>query len=356
MTATLDKVNLVEENRDGNQTAIAEGTVVLSAHADSPYYSVLSSLSEGTEITINVNDKAGDRVDWSTVTSSMGIFHLLLDNGTVPAGVLEDTAVHPRTAVGLKENGEMVLLQTDGRQVGWSNGLSFQQMIEYMRDELGCVTIFNLDGGGSSTISATLPGDEKATVLNKPSDGQERANTNALLFVATAEKPESPTAEKLHVYPETERGFGTKTMLLEGASLQFTAKATDGNFYAAPTPEITYTVEGDIGTVTPDGLFTAKQGYGTGTLVATSGNMRAEFEIDVVDEVTEITTDRTIISLAPGKTDELSFSAYNNGVPVVCSPEALTFEIDPADLGTISESGVFTAADTQGHGQSVRFL
>ena len=33
MTATLEKVNLVEENRDGNQTAIAEGTIVLSAHA-----------------------------------------------------------------------------------------------------------------------------------------------------------------------------------------------------------------------------------------------------------------------------------------------------------------------------------
>ena len=350
MTATLEKVNLVEENRDGNQTAIAEGTIVLSAHADSPYYEVLSSLEDGTEIAVDVKDRAGDKVDWSTVSSSMGIFHLLLDNGTIPAGILETTDVHPRTAVGLKENGEMVLLQTDGRQVGWSNGLTFRQMIEYMRDELGCVTIFNLDGGGSSTISATLPGDEKATVLNKPSDGQERANTNALLFVATAEKPESPTAEKLHVYPETEKGFGTKTMLLEGASLQFTTKATDGNFYASPTPEVTYTVEGNVGTVTEDGLFTAKEGAGTGKLVATSGSMRAEFEIDVVDEVTEITTDRTIISLAPGKTDELSFSAYNNGVPVVCSPEALTFEIDPASLGTISDSGVFTAADTQGTG------
>ncbi len=350
LKATLKSVEIVGENLDGNLTRIGDGEVVLAAHAESEYYDVLSTLPEGTEITVNVNDRAGDKVDWSTVQSAMGIFHLLLDNGEVPAGIYETTDVHPRTAMGLKSDGSIVLMQTDGRQAGWSNGLTFRQMIEYMRDELGCVTIFNFDGGGSSTISATLPGDEKATVLNSPSDGQERANTNALLFIAKAEKPQAPAAEMLHVYPVTERGYGTKTMLLEDAKLQFEAKATDSDYYAAEVPDVEWAVEGDIGTIAEDGTFTAKNGSGDGYVVARSGSMETKFEVDVVDSITEIVTERTIISVAPGATTKLSFEAYNGGVPVVCTAEALDFRLEPSSLGTVSADGTFTASDSQGTG------
>ena len=350
MKATLESVNLVDDNQDGNLTRIDAGKIVLAAHSESQYYDVLQSISPSAEITVNVNDKAGDKVDWSTVQSAMGIFHLLLDNGSVPAGIWNNTEVHPRTAMGLKEDGSIVLLQTDGRQTGWSNGLTFRQIIEHMRDELGCVTIFNFDGGGSSTIAATLPGDEKATVLNSPSDGQERANTNALLFIATDEKPAEPSAEMLHVYPVAERGYGTKSMLLEGAKMQFEVKATDSNYFAADVPSVSWTVEGDIGTIEEDGTFTAKNGSGTGYVVATSGSMTTKFEADVVDGITEIVTKRTIVSVAPGATTQLSFEAYNNGVPVACTAEALQFRMEPSALGTVSADGTFTASQKQGTG------
>ena len=56
--------------------------------------------------------------------------------------------IHPRTAAGYRNSGELVLLVVDGRQVD-SRGVDLQELAILMRD-LGCVEAINLDGGGSS--------------------------------------------------------------------------------------------------------------------------------------------------------------------------------------------------------------
>ena len=58
--------------------------------------------------------------------------------------------IHPRTAAGYRNNGELVLLVVDGRQVD-SRGVDLQELAILMRD-LGCVEAINLDGGGSSAM------------------------------------------------------------------------------------------------------------------------------------------------------------------------------------------------------------
>ena len=358
LSLTVEQVVTVERNPDRNQTPIGAGKAVLAAHRDSSRYDFLASLTPGTAVTVSVEDVSDDRIDWAEVETGMGIFHLLLDNGVVPEGVLSDTAVHPRTSMGIKADGSVVLMQNDGRQVGWANGLSFQQMIEYMRDELGCVTIFNFDGGGSSTISVTLPGDERASVLNRPSDGHERANTNALLFVATEEPVEGSPVEQLHLYPETDAGYAPKAMVLEGGKLTLDVKATDSRYYAASLEgqTVEFSVESDdasIGNVDENGVFTANKGAGTGRVIAKVGEVTQTFEIEVVDSITLIETDLTILSIAPGKTQKMDFRAYKDGVPVMCSPESLTFALDPQTLGSVAADGTFTATEGQGTGNLV---
>lgn len=354
LSAKVASVNIVDKNPNKNQTAIGKNQVVLATHTNSPEYAKISELAVGTQIDFNVNDVSDDRIDWSQIQVGMGIFHLLMENG-VATSAIDDPAVHPRTSMGIKADGSIVLMQNDGRQFGWANGLSFKEMIEYMKT-LGVVTLFNFDGGGSSTIQVTMPGEDRTRILNRPSDGNERANTNALLFIAKEEPVEGNPVEELHLYPGVSGNYSTKTMLLEKSNLKFNLKATDRHFYKSSLEgkTVTYSIENEtgsnIGTITNDGVFKANAGTGKGKVVASVGDLKASYDIQLVDSITSMETDLTILSIAPGKTVAMDFRAYNNSVPVMLSNESLTFTLDPASLGTVSANGVFTATSGQGTG------
>lgn len=355
LSATVKEVRIVQNNPNKNNTPIGKNQVVLATHSSSPQYEYLKGLAVGTQIDFDVKDVSDDRIDWSQVQVGMGIFHLLMENGELTDTAKNDPAVHPRTSMGVKADGTIVLMQNDGRQFGWANGLTFAEMAEYMKG-LGVVTLFNFDGGGSSTIQVTLPGEDRAKILNIPSDGSERANTNALLFIAKQEPVEGQPVEKLHIYPAIDKNYSTKTLLLEKSSLKFNVKATDSHFYSVPLTgkTVTYTVENEpgsnIGTINSNGVFTANSGTGKGRVVASVGNVKAYYDIEVVDQITSIETNLTILSIAPGKTAALDFRAYYNSVPVLLSNESLTFTLEPANIGSVSSSGVFTATSGSGTG------
>lgn len=76
---------------------------------------------------------------------------------------------HPRTALGLdRQSRTLILAVIDGRQSGYSEGLSERELAELMA-ELGCHNALNLDGGGSSVMVLCEPGKE-ARIMNRPSD------------------------------------------------------------------------------------------------------------------------------------------------------------------------------------------
>jgi Phosphodiester glycosidase/Bacterial Ig-like domain len=95
----------------------------------------------------------------------LGGSHLLMQSGQkVP--VPQDER-NPRTAAGLDANGIMYLVAVDGRSEQ-SVGMTLPELQNYVA-ALGLANAINLDGGGSSTL---LIG---GTVVNRPSDGKERA-------------------------------------------------------------------------------------------------------------------------------------------------------------------------------------
>ena len=57
---------------------------------------------------------------------------------------------NPRTAIGIIDDLHYVFVVSDGR-TDESAGLSLSQLAEFM-NELGVLTAYNLDGGGSSTM------------------------------------------------------------------------------------------------------------------------------------------------------------------------------------------------------------
>ena len=90
-------------------------------------------------------------------------------------------ARHPRTAAGLSRDGrELILVVVDGRQPGWSVGMTLPELGALMI-RLGAHTAVNLDGGGSSSfVYRPAAGSE---VMNRPSDGFWRPVASQLAVV-----------------------------------------------------------------------------------------------------------------------------------------------------------------------------
>ncbi|WP_101523618.1 phosphodiester glycosidase family protein [Nocardioides houyundeii] len=92
--------------------------------------------------------------------------------------VINDQLMHPRTAVGIDEDANKVLLLTiDGRQAH-SRGYTMVELANMMI-ALGAENALNLDGGGSTTLVGHTDAGQ-LSVLNLPSDGGERYVPNGL--------------------------------------------------------------------------------------------------------------------------------------------------------------------------------
>ncbi|PST85084.1 hypothetical protein C7T94_02935 [Pedobacter yulinensis] len=76
---------------------------------------------------------------------------------------------HPRTCIGIKPDGKVILLTVDGRQEQ-SAGMNLFELTRVMR-WLGCSSAINLDGGGSTTLWVNGWPDDG--VVNFPSDNKK---------------------------------------------------------------------------------------------------------------------------------------------------------------------------------------
>lgn len=142
-------------------------------------YTVMCILKDGTMDTAPLG-VYGKYLTANGVRDTFNFGPILLEDGkTVPfseQGNAFGLVLYqdPRTAVGMVQPGEYVLLVADGRSSS-SAGLNYAQMVSIFRS-FRCQYAYNLDGGGSATMSY------KGRVLNHPSDGAERACADFLLF------------------------------------------------------------------------------------------------------------------------------------------------------------------------------
>jgi len=94
------------------------------------------------------------------------------------------TTRHPRTAVGKKANGDILLITIDGRAKE-AAGMSLDELQKLLR-WLGCSYAINLDGGGSTTMY--IKGFSDNGIVNHPCDNKifdnkgERKVANAILL------------------------------------------------------------------------------------------------------------------------------------------------------------------------------
>ena len=114
----------------------------------------------------------------------------LVNDGRVLTGIDEvevDTNVgnhsiqgtQPRTAIGWVDTNHYMLVVVDGRDEGYSRGVTMTELAGIMSD-LGCRVAYNLDGGGSSAMYWD------GRIINRPSNGGERATSDILYITRGA--------------------------------------------------------------------------------------------------------------------------------------------------------------------------
>lgn len=331
LTATVEQVLEASE-----ATAVAPDQIVLSANlqSDSYYVDALRNIPVGTEITLTLTGNDG----WDDVAYAVGALYSLVENGSVASGL--EAGVNPRTAVGQKRDGTLVFYTIDGRKSGHSIGASMTQVAQRLI-ELGCETALCLDGGGSTTLAVTEPDELTAKTFNTPSDGGERAVSNQIFLVADSE----PSGKLSHFYVSADNSY-----VLAGSKVNISAAAVDTNFIPM---DRSYSLEASAGTMDGNVLTTPSRG-GEITVTAESGGKRGTttvYAIDEPDAVAIRNSSNTIITTmtaAPGSQTQLTATAAYQHLSLHADAEAFTWRVN-GDIGTISETGVFTAS-TPGKG------
>lgn len=133
---------------------------------------------------------------------------------------------HPRTCIGVKEDGTLMFFVIDGRQI--SSGMCGMTQDEegVLLKYYGCKEGYNIDGGGSSTMGIRNEYGE-FVVMNSPSDGKERSNSNYLLVVVPELKLElseyTDTSVKFS-YDKLSKGISVENIVINIDNKQYPMK------------------------------------------------------------------------------------------------------------------------------------
>ena len=333
------ELHLRVDRSERGSTAVQLGTRQVALTISSGGYTLekqfLDSLRTGDSITISFS--ASDS-RWNAVTEAVGGMYLLVENGQPKSNL--PTSYAPRSAVGIKANGELVLYTVDGRQTEHSMGASLRVLAQRMA-ELGCETAICLDGGGSTTMTATLPDSNSAQVMNSPSDKNERKVSNHLLLLERG----NPSGISDHIYLSA-----SAHVVLPGHTVDLHATLVDTN-YQAMTARINF--ECSAGTIV-DGVFHAPMEGGPVTITATVGKHTAQTQILVVDTPDEIHVywdgaSVNNVTMVPGDTAALTVTSYYNHLKLETFGSDFIWTVDEK-LGSFDENGVLTTAFFEGSG------
>lgn len=320
------RLRVAEIHKDKGNTPLKAGQVVLSASGS--HRAELAGLQIGDEVTASFELED----DWKDVKMAMGGVFMLVKDGV--AQTHDDKALYPRVGIGTKADGSIIMVEIDGRAPGFSEGVSYDDLAKIMKD-MGAVNALCLDGGGSATFVAKLPGETKRQILNRPSDGSERKTANGLLLVNKA--PEG-AASKLVVQPNLER-------VLVGSSFAFKAAAVDANGHPASfsgTPE--WSLSAPLGTIDPAGKFTAGNQPGLVDITATADGLTGKGQVEVVNELTELKFSDAVKTFTSGEKVTMSVSAIRNGQLIRAQNNKLEWRVE-GPIGSIDADGVFTATN-----------
>ena len=350
------ELEVTEVLQTNGAITIGEGEYILTADDVSNKLSVFESFQVGDRVTLETACEDGDLSDaqWAG-----GVGDTIVDKNktTDPSGWTKvdyvDSVRAPRTALGVRTDGTLLLYTVDGRQSRHSVGLTMTDLANEMVKQ-DCKWAVNLDGGGSTSTSVWLPGQTAPAIQNSPSDGKARSCATYLLLVTDKEGNGRP--ERLAL---TENGL----LVLTGSSLVLPeAIVLDSglNILDEELDDLTITSRTGLGEI-EDGIYTAGANKGTDQLRLRSRDLdiTGEADIHVVEELSEltITADGKAVSslkIKPNQTVQLGASGTYWGRTALRGLEGVEITLAES-VGSLDENGRLTFASTARSGDTITF-
>lgn len=323
---------------------VGEDEYVLTAADASGYSFIYSSFQVGDRITLETTctDENLSQAQWAG-----GVGDILIKDGAITdssSWTYKNDGRQPRSAIGMKDDGSLLVYAVDGRQSGYSIGLSEMDLADELLKQ-GCVWAVNVDGGGSTAMSVWLPGQSGSSLQSVPSGGSPRGCATYLLLVTDETGDEE--ADRLAFTSE-----GATVLTGTSITLPSVVALDNGlNLVDADLDELTFTSLEDLGTI-EDGIYTAGNRAGTDTIRIRTENRDLEGtgQIHVVNSLTSLTVTQkgssqalTSLTVDPGEQIQLSVSGSYWGRTALRNWEAVTCTVN-GNIGSVDENGLFTAS------------
>jgi phosphodiester glycosidase len=235
----------------------------------------------------------------------------------------------PASGAAITPDGRLLLIEVDGRRPATSVGVTRHEFASLMR-ALGASEGMAFDGGGSSTEVVRRLGDVEAEIVNKPSDGIERAVGNGLFVYST--DPIGPPV-RIVARPGIVRA-------LPGAQVPLRFAAVDAANHASGSSNSL------VATVDPPQLGTFQNGRfiaghpGHGRIVARDGSLHGEIPIEVWPSPDHVTILPRIANVERNGSIDLSAIAVDARGYSLATPSELAWS---ASSGHIDSRGRFVA-------------
>ena len=262
---------------------------------------------------------------WEEQVIPANFFPLLYD-GVNPVGPDDITEPAPRSCVGVKADGSIIMVMNDGRQSPYSTGMNLYEMGEFMRS-LGCVWATNGDGGGSSTFLSQRPGEELELHCS-PSDGSERPTTHGILVISSA----PADGEFANATVKSEADYYTP-----GSEVQFSASGfdLDGSPADIPSNAVWQLKDSSFGAIT-NGLFVSNGKEGEVTVqLSVNGEVVGEDTVFITkpDALSFVSKK---IAVPFGEKVKLALSATYQENNVILQDSDITLTLLDSSIGTLS--------------------
>ena len=248
------------------------------------------------------------------IQEAVGGWQMLVWDGKVVA--TDNTNKYPRSTVGVKANGDVVLMLADGNQKPYSAGLTYVEQAQIMVGQ-GCVAAIELDGGGSATYAAKLEGTDEVVLRSSPCDGTIRSVSNSLMVISTAVA--DGTFD--HANLSTEYPFYAPY-----SNVNIVAYGADKGGHVAEIPEnISWALSDDSFGTIADGLFVSNGKLGTVTVqMLCEGEVVGSVDVTMAHP-TEIAFSAEDKMIPYGKPSDFTVTALYNGADMYSAPDVYAF-------------------------------
>ena len=302
---------------DGSVNVFREGTTLAQAEASQ-------------------SEKQGKAVQ---IVEAVDALVAMVWDGKVVVSQSGNSGYYPRTSVGVKADGTVVLFQADGTMAPRSVGYTAEEEARMMV-ALGCVAAIQLDEGGSSTYLSQREGESDLTMRNTPAGGSERVVSGTILVVSTVAA--SGEFDHAAVTPDGEYYTPASTVELTASAMDFSgapAKAlpADAVFTVSDTAMGTVS-ETAVSGSSASAVFTSSGKTGDVTIDLVSGGKAVGSAVLHVQEPDALSFASSEVNLNYNDVSDLGFRATYQSEQVHLKDGDISWAISDPDAGSFANN------------------